>query len=211
MTTVIEAIMTRCPVIPVIVINRPEDAVPLAKALVQGGLNVLEVTLRTSHGLQAISDIKSAIPDAIVGAGTVVSVDDVQAAEQAGAEFLVSPGSPPALIETCLQRNTPILPGVATPTEAMTLYEQGIVHMKFFPAQAAGGVAMLKSIAGPLPQLKFCPTGGVSPSNAEHYLALDNVLCVGGSWMLDRDLIAARDWMGIEQKARRAASLAKPD
>lgn len=205
MSTVIEAIMTRCPVIPVIVIDRPQDAVPLARALVRGGLNVLEVTLRTASGLQAISDIKAALPEAIVGAGTVVCADDVDAAMNAGAEFLVSPGSPAALIDACLQRNVPILPGVATPTEAMTLLDRGIVHMKFFPAQAAGGVAMLKSIAGPLPQLRFCPTGGVNPDNAGDYLALDNVLCVGGSWMLDQDLIRAGDWMGIEQKARRAS------
>lgn len=209
MITVIEAIMTRCPVIPVIVIKRPEDAVPLARALVQGGLKVLEVTLRTPCALAAIGEIKSALPEAIVGAGTVVTVEDVDNAVAAGAEFLVSPGSPPALIDACLQRNVPILPGVATPTEAMTLYHRGIVHMKFFPAQAAGGVAMLKSIGGPLPQLKFCPTGGIDPDNAADYLALDNVLCIGGSWMLDSDLIAARDWMGIEQKARRASLLEK--
>lgn len=209
MTTVIEAIMTRCPVIPVIVIERPEDAVPLARALVQGGLKVLEVTLRTPHALAAVGEIKQALPEAIVGIGTVVTVDDVDRAVAAGAEFLVSPGSPAALVDACLQRNIPILPGVATPTEAMTLYHRGLVHLKFFPAQAAGGVAMLKSIAGPLPQLKFCPTGGIDPDNAADYLALDNVLCVGGSWMLDRDLIAARDWMGIEQKARRASLLAR--
>lgn len=207
MSTVLEAIMTRCPVIPVIVINHPDEAVPLAKALVRGGLKVLEITLRTEHGLRAIGDIKQAVPDAIVGAGTVVSAADIEKAVAAGSEFLVSPGSPPQLIEASLACSVPLLPGVATPTEAMTLVDRGITHMKFFPAQAAGGVPMLKSIAGPLPQIKFCPTGGVNPDNAADYLALANVLCVGGSWMLDPAKIAAQDWNAIEQSARQAALL----
>lgn len=199
--------MTRCPVIPVIVINHPREAVPLAEALVRGGLTVLEVTLRTPHGLAAISEIKQAVPEATIGAGTVVTVEDLRGAVAAGAEFLVSPGSPARLIAASLPCDIPLLPGVATPTEAMTLLEQGFTHMKFFPAQAAGGVPMLKSIAGPLPQIQFCPTGGVNPDNAGQYLALNNVLCVGGSWMLDPRAIAAGDWRSVEDAARRAADL----
>ena len=207
MSSTIESIMTRCPVIPVIVIDEPEQAVPLAQALVNGGLSVLEVTLRTAYGLQAIKDIKQALPEAIVGAGTVLSASDVKQAVAAGAEFLVSPGSPAGLITAAKSCDVPMLPGVSTPTEAMMLLEQGFTHMKFFPAQAAGGVPMLKSIAGPLPQIKFCPTGGINPANAGDYLALDNVLCIGGSWMLDVQAIARKDWQQIEELAREAAQL----
>ena len=203
----IEQIMLTSPVIPVIVINDMDDAVPLAQALVNGGLKVLEVTLRTDLGLQAITKIKQAIPEAIVGAGTVITPNDVEKSVAAGAEFLVSPGSTAALIDAALDNSVPLLPGVATPSEAMTLLGRGIAHMKFFPAQAAGGIPMLKSIAGPLPQLKFCPTGGITEANAPDFLALANVLCVGGTWMLDKALIEARDWAGIEQKARAAAQL----
>ena len=203
----IEQIMLTSPVIPVIVINDLDDAVPLAQALVNGGLKVLEVTLRTDLGLQAITKIKQAIPEAIVGAGTVITPTDVEKSVAAGAEFLVSPGCTGALIDAALDNSVPLLPGVATPSEAMTLLGRGIAHMKFFPAQAAGGIPMLKSIAGPLPQLKFCPTGGITEANAPDFLALANVLCVGGTWMLDKALIEARDWAGIEQKARAAAQL----
>ncbi|ARN75108.1 bifunctional 4-hydroxy-2-oxoglutarate aldolase/2-dehydro-3-deoxy-phosphogluconate aldolase [Oceanicoccus sagamiensis] len=203
----IEQIMTSSPVIPVIVIEDINDAVPMAKALVAGGLSVLEVTLRTDCGLQAIANIKQEVAGAIVGAGTVITPQDVDKAVAAGAEFLVSPGSTPTLIDAALNTTIPLLPGVASPSEAMLLLEQGISHMKFFPAQAAGGIPMLKSIAGPLPQIKFCPTGGVSESNAPDFLALPNVLCVGGTWMLDAALVAARDWSAIEEKARNAAQL----
>jgi 2-dehydro-3-deoxyphosphogluconate aldolase/(4S)-4-hydroxy-2-oxoglutarate aldolase len=203
----IEQIMLTSPVIPVIVINDMDDAVPLAQALVSGGLKVLEVTLRTDLGLAAITKIKQAIPEAIVGAGTVITPADVEKSVAAGAEFLVSPGCTAALIDAALDNAVPLLPGVATPSEAMTLLGRGIAHMKFFPAQAAGGIPMLKSIAGPLPQLKFCPTGGITEANAPDFLALANVLCVGGTWMLDKALIEARDWAGIEQKARAAAQL----
>lgn len=203
----IEEIMTTSPVIPVIVIDHIDDAVPMAQALVTGGLKVLEVTLRTDYGLQAIRDIKRAVPDAIVGAGTVITADDVSKAVAAGAEFLVSPGSTSSLIAAALQQSVPLLPGVATPSEAMALLERGIAYLKFFPAQAAGGIAMLKSIAGPLPQIKFCPTGGINEASARDYLALDNVLCIGGSWMLDKATIAAQEWSVIETKARAATRL----
>ena len=203
----IEQIMTTSPVIPVIVIDDINDAIPLAQALVNGGLKVLEVTLRTQYGLEAISKIKQAVPGAIVGAGTVITTQDLTNAIDAGSEFLVSPGSTALLIDAALQQSIPLLPGIATPSEAMALLERGITHMKFFPAQAAGGIPMLKSILGPLPQIKFCPTGGISVAIAPQYLALDNVLCVGGSWMLDKALIAAKDWSAIEAQAREAAQL----
>ena len=168
---------------------------------------MLEITLRTRFGLQAISAIQQAVPEAIVGAGTVLSPDDLTRAVDAGSEFLVSPGITPALLGAALAQAVPLLPGIATPGEAMAVLENGISHMKFFPAQAAGGIPMLKSIAGPLPQLKFCPTGGISEANAADFLALSNVLCVGGTWMLDSALIAAKNWSEIELRARAAARL----
>ena len=203
----IEEIMLTSPVIPVIVIDDLADAVPLANALVRGGLKVLEVTLRTEQGLAAITAIKEQVPEAIVGAGTVLTPEDVTASVAAGAEFLVSPGSTAELVDAALATSVPLLPGVATPSEAMALLAKGIEHMKFFPAQAAGGVPMLKSIAGPLPQLKFCPTGGITEGNAAEFLSLPNVLCVGGTWMLNKSLLAAKDWPEIEMQARVAALL----
>lgn len=203
----LDSIMSRCPVIPVIVIEQPEHAVPLATALYRGGLTVLEITLRTEHGLGAIRAVRAALPDAIVGAGTVVSREDVVQARDAGSQFLVSPGCTPDLLATAREVGVPLLPGVNTPSEAMLLLERGLRHLKFFPAEAAGGVAMLKSLSGPLPQLRFCPTGGISPANAAHYLSLPNVLCVGGTWMLEKQLIASADWIGIEALARDAAAL----
>ncbi len=203
----LDSIMSRCPVIPVIVIEQPEHAVPLATALYRGGLTVLEITLRTEHGLGAIRAVRAALPDAIVGAGTVVSREDVVQARDAGSQFLVSPGCTPDLLATAREVGVPLLPGINTPSEAMLLLERGLRHLKFFPAEAAGGVAMLKSLSGPLPQLRFCPTGGISPANAAHYLSLPNVLCVGGTWMLEKQLIASADWIGIEALARDAAAL----
>lgn len=202
-------IMGLSPVIPVIVIDDPDQAVPLATALYRGGLKVLEVTLRTEYGLQAIADIGQALPDAVVGAGTVITSDDVKNARQAGARFLVSPGCTPRLLASAQAEDIALLPGVNTPSEAMLLLEQGLRHLKFFPAEAAGGVAMLKSIAGPLPQLRFCPTGGINPQNAASYLDLPNVACVGGTWMLDKRAIAAGDWDTVERLSREAAGLSR--
>lgn len=202
-------IMDLSPVIPVIVIDDPDQAVPLATALYRGGLKVLEVTLRTEYGLQAIADIGQALPDAVVGAGTVIAPDDVKNARQAGARFLVSPGCTPRLLASAQAEDIALLPGVNTPSEAMLLLEQGLRHLKFFPAEAAGGVAMLKSIAGPLPQLRFCPTGGINPQNAASYLDLPNVACVGGTWMLDKRAIAAGDWDTVERLSREAAGLSR--
>jgi 2-dehydro-3-deoxyphosphogluconate aldolase/(4S)-4-hydroxy-2-oxoglutarate aldolase len=204
----LDEIMDLCPVIPVIFIDRAEDAMPLATALYNGGLKVLEVTLRTEFGLAAISAIRKALPDAVVGAGTVVTAKDVRNAKAAGAEFLVSPGCTLTLLDAARAEGIPLLPGVNSPSEAMLLLEQGQRHLKFFPAEAAGGVAMLKSILGPLPQLRFCPTGGISPDNAMEYLNLANVACVGGTWMLDKAAIATGDWAEIERLARTAAGLA---
>ncbi|MFT4920252.1 MAG: 2-dehydro-3-deoxyphosphogluconate aldolase/(4S)-4-hydroxy-2-oxoglutarate aldolase [Zhongshania aliphaticivorans] len=204
----LDEIMDLCPVIPVIVIDRAEDAVPLATALYNGGLKVLEVTLRTEFGLAAISAIRKALPDAVVGAGTVVTAENVRNAKEAGAEFLVSPGCTLTLLEAARAEGIPLLPGVNSPSEAMLLLEQGQRHLKFFPAEAAGGVPMLKSILGPLPQLRFCPTGGINPDNAMEYLSLANVACVGGTWMLDKAAIAAGDWAEIERLSRMAAGLA---
>ncbi len=202
-------IMDLSPVIPVIVIDDPDQAVPLATALYRGGLKVLEVTLRTEYGLQAIADIGQALPDAVVGAGTVIAPDDVKNARQAGARFLVSPGCTPRLLASAQAEDIALLPGVNTPSEAMLLLEQGLRHLKFFPAAAAGGVAMLKSIAGPLPQLRFCPTGGINPQNAASYLDLPNVACVGGTWMLDKRAIAAGDWDTVERLSREAGGLSR--
>ena len=163
--------------------------------------------MRTDCALAAIELIKRQIPEATVGAGTVITAQDVQRSMDAGAEFLVSPGNTPALIDAAKQAQAPLLPGVSTPSEVMQLIERGIECMKFFPAQAAGGIPMLKSIAGPLPQVKFCPTGGINEALAADYLALDNVVCVGGSWMLDKSAIAAQNWEAIQQQAKKAAAI----
>ncbi len=203
----IREIMNTSPVIPVMVINKLEQAVPLAHALVEGGLKVLEITLRTPVALDAIKQIKAEVPDAIVGAGTIINIDTLNQAIEAGSEFLVSPGYTNSLINAAINSNVPILPGVATPCEAMRLMEKGITEMKFFPAEAAGGVPMLKSIGGPLPQITFCPTGGVNSKNASEYLALNNVACVGGSWMAPADLVDAENWQEITLRAKQAASI----
>lgn len=203
----IRDIMATSPVVPVLVIEDAANAVPLAKALYAGGLKVLEITLRTDAALASISAIRDELPDAIVGAGTVIDAKTLQAAEKAGSQFFVSPGLTDSLIDAARYSSVPLLPGVATPTEAMRLYEMGFNALKFFPAEAAGGTAMLKAISGPLPQLAFCPTGGVNPDNAASYLALSNVHCVGGSWMAPAKLVNEKKWDEIEAMAKVAASL----
>ncbi|MEV4326425.1 bifunctional 4-hydroxy-2-oxoglutarate aldolase/2-dehydro-3-deoxy-phosphogluconate aldolase [Microbispora rosea] len=195
------------PIVPVVVLDDAESAVPLARALVAGGLPVIEVTLRTPAALDAIRRIAAEVPEAVVGAGTVRSPGDVEAAAGAGARFLVSPGTTPGLLAAMLAAGVPFLPGVATATEAMTLAERGVRELKFFPAEPAGGVAYLKSLSGPLPDVRFCPTGGITPSNAPAYLALPNVGCVGGSWLTPRSLVAAGDFARIEKLASEAAAL----
>lgn len=194
------------PVIPVLVIDDPKTARPLGEALVSGGLCVLEVTLRTEAAIKAIS-IMSEIKGAYVGAGTVLSDPQASAAKQAGAKFAVSPGSTPALRQACFDHKLPLLPGAATGSEIMELLEAGYAHQKFFPAEAIGGAKALGALASPLPQVTFCPTGGVTPQNAKEYLSLGNVRCVGGSWVAPKDLIKARDWSGIADLAKSAARL----
>ncbi|MFF0432455.1 bifunctional 4-hydroxy-2-oxoglutarate aldolase/2-dehydro-3-deoxy-phosphogluconate aldolase [Streptomyces sp. NPDC004327] len=195
------------PVVPVVVIEDAADAVPLARALAAGGLPLIEVTLRTPAALDAIRAIADAVPEAVVGAGTVVSAAGVADAVGAGARFLVSPGWTDGLLDAMRGSGVPFLPGVSTASEVVALLERGITDMKFFPAEAAGGVPYLKSLAGPLPRARFCPTGGISPASAPAYLALPNVPCVGGTWMLPADALAARDWARVEALARQAAGL----
>lgn len=204
----INDIVKVAPVIPVMVVERIEDAVPLARALYNGGLKVLEITLRTPCALDAIAAMVEALPgDAVIGAGTIITPADLEKAVNAGSTFLVSPGTTPALIEAAKSSSVPLLAGVATPTEAMNLYAQGFTHLKFFPAEAAGGVSMMKSIGGPLPQITFCPTGGIDLAKAPSYLALPNVACVGGTWMAPKEMMKAGRWDEIERLAREAASL----
>ena len=204
----INEIVKVAPVIPVMVVEHIEDAVPLAQALYNGGLKVLEITLRTPCALDAITAMVENLPaDAVIGAGTIITPADLEKAVKAGSTFLVSPGTTPALIEAAKASAVPLLPGVATPTEAMHLLVEGFTHQKFFPAEAAGGVPMLKSIGGPLPQITFCPTGGIDLAKAPTYLALPNVACVGGTWMAPKELMKAGRWDEIERLAREAASL----
>ncbi|MEE2041694.1 bifunctional 4-hydroxy-2-oxoglutarate aldolase/2-dehydro-3-deoxy-phosphogluconate aldolase [Nocardiopsis sp. CT-R113] len=200
-------ILDLAPVMPVVVVSDAETAVPLARALVAGGLAGIEVTLRTPAGLEAIERIAAEVPEAVVGAGTVVTPDQARAAADAGARFLVSPGCTAGLASAMADTGLPFLPGVATVSEAMELLERGLSAMKFFPAEASGGAAFLKSLTGPLPQVRFCPTGGITVASAPDYLALPNVGCVGGSWLTPADLVAAGDWERVTQLAKEAAAL----
>ncbi|HEY7977540.1 MAG TPA: bifunctional 4-hydroxy-2-oxoglutarate aldolase/2-dehydro-3-deoxy-phosphogluconate aldolase [Rhizomicrobium sp.] len=195
------------PVIPVLTIARVDDAVALAQALAEGGLTVLEVTLRTEAALDAISAIARNVPKAIVGAGTVLTTADLENARNTGAKFAVSPGLTDALADRADAVSFPILPGVATASEIMRGRERGLRHFKFFPAESSGGVAALKSFAGPFSDVRFCPTGGITLETAPAYLALANVMCVGGSWMAPRRLIDDKDWKAITNLARGAAKL----
>ncbi|MEV5610371.1 bifunctional 4-hydroxy-2-oxoglutarate aldolase/2-dehydro-3-deoxy-phosphogluconate aldolase [Streptomyces sp. NPDC052225] len=202
------SVLDLAPVVPVVVVEDAADAVPLARALVAGGLPAIEVTLRTPAALDAIRAIADGVPDAVVGAGTVISPANVADSVAAGARFLVSPGWTDALLVAMKGSGVPFLPGVSTTSEVVALLERGVREMKFFPAEAAGGAAYLKSLSGPLPQARFCPTGGISPANALSYLTLENVGCVGGSWMLPGDAVAAKDWGRIEALAREASLIA---
>ncbi|GAA1905318.1 bifunctional 4-hydroxy-2-oxoglutarate aldolase/2-dehydro-3-deoxy-phosphogluconate aldolase [Streptomyces durmitorensis] len=201
------SVLDLAPVVPVVVVEDVADAVPLARALVAGGLPAIEVTLRTPAALDAIRAIAAQVPDAVVGAGTVISATNVADSVDAGARFLVSPGWTDTLLAAMKASGVPFLPGVSTTSEVVALIERGVHEMKFFPAEAAGGTAYLKSLGGPLPQARFCPTGGIGLASAPSYLALKNVGCVGGSWMLPADAVAAKDWGRIEALAREAAAL----
>lgn len=203
-------IMRASPVIPVIAIDNPDHAVPLARALVAGGIRVLEVTLRTAHGLPAIRAIAREVPDAIVGVGTLTQPGEFAAARDAGAVFGVSPGLTPALIEAAKTSGLPLLPGVMTPSEVMAAREAGFRQLKLFPAVPAGGVGMLNAIAGPLPDVMFCPTGGISQDNAAQFLACANVACVGGSWLTPKEALRDGDWVRITALARAASGLRTP-
>jgi 2-dehydro-3-deoxyphosphogluconate aldolase / (4S)-4-hydroxy-2-oxoglutarate aldolase len=195
------------PVIPVIVINRLEDAVPMAQALVDGGVKVLEVTLRTSIALQCMEAIARAVPGAIVGAGTVRSRADAQAAKDAGCVFAVSPGYTTEVGQACRDIGLPLLPGVATASEVMQANAEGFMFLKFFPATAAGGIPMLKALAGPFTDVVFCPTGGITLETAPQFLALPNVKVCGGSWLTPADAVAAKDWARITRLAKEASAL----
>lgn len=196
------------PIVPVLVVDDAVHAQPLAQALVTGGLPALEVTLRTPAALEVIAEMAK-VDGGVVGAGTLLTPEDVHAAIDAGAKFGVSPGATDRLLDACEEAGLPLLPGVATATEAMRLLERGYTMLKFFPAEAAGGAPALKAIGAPIPQVSFCPTGGVSPANASNYLSLSNVVCAGGSWVAPKDLVQAGDWDGITKLAKDAAALAR--
>ena len=202
-------IMALAPVIPVLTVASVEDGLAQAKALIAGGLYAIEVTLRTPSALEAIKAIANNIPDAVVGAGTIVSADQINQAVAAGAKFLVSPGTPAVLANAAAQSPVPFLPGCATASEAMALMERGFRALKLFPAEAAGGVKLLASLAAPLPNLRFCPTGGIDLEKAPEYLRLPNAPCVGGSWMLQKAALAAGDYLAVESLSRDAAGLTR--
>ncbi|OYY05359.1 MAG: keto-deoxy-phosphogluconate aldolase [Acidocella sp. 35-58-6] len=200
-------ILGAAPVIPVVIIDDLAHAVPLARALVAGGLPVIEITLRTSLGLEAIRAIAAEVPEAIVGVGTVLTPAQYVASAKAGARFAVSPGTTKTLADAAADAGLAPLPGVSTASEAMALIERGYTFAKFFPAEPAGGAAFLSAIASPLPQLTFCPTGGITVESAPRYLNLPNVICVGGSWMVGRAIIGAAHWTTITEAAKQAAGL----
>jgi 2-dehydro-3-deoxyphosphogluconate aldolase/(4S)-4-hydroxy-2-oxoglutarate aldolase len=202
-------IMLASPVIPVIAIDELDHAVPLARALVTGGIRVLEVTLRTAHGLPAIRAIAQQVPEAIVGVGTLTQAEEFVAARDAGAVFGVSPGLTLALIGASKASGLPLLPGVMTPSEVMAAREAGFRQLKLFPAVPAGGIGMLNAIAGPLPDVMFCPTGGISQETAAQFLACKNVACVGGSWLTPKEAVQAGDWARITALAAAASGLRK--
>ncbi len=201
------AIMKLAPVIPVLTVRDVADGVAQARALVAGGLPAIEVTLRTPAGLAAIAEIAKSVPGAHVGAGTIIEPEQIEAAVNAGAKFLVSPGTSPALAAAAAAAPIPFLPGIATPSEAMTLRALGFRALKLFPSEAVGGARLLSSLFAPIPDLVFCPTGGIDAAKAPSYLALPNVLCVGGSWMLPKSALEAGDYGRIEEIARAAAAL----
>jgi 2-dehydro-3-deoxyphosphogluconate aldolase/(4S)-4-hydroxy-2-oxoglutarate aldolase len=203
----LESLLDVVPVLPVVVIDRLEDAVPVARALVAGGLPAIELTLRTPVALDAIRAIADDVPEILVGAGTVVTPGQAKEAHDAGARFLVSPGSTPGLLAAMADTGLPFLPGTATVSEALAVLEAGFTEMKFFPAEASGGAAYLRSVASPIPAARFCPTGGITATTAPDYLALPNVGCVGGSWLTPTAVLEAGDWTRVESLARAAADL----
>lgn len=206
----IKPFMSLGPVIPVLVIDDTDKAVPLARALIAGGIKVLEITLRTPNALSVISEIARHVPDAVLAAGTVTTPEQWEASARAGARFAVSPGLTPRLLDAAAQAPIPLLPGVATASELMSAMDAGFECFKFFPAQQAGGVGMLKALGGPFAQALFCPTGGITPQTAPDYLALPNVACVGGSWLAPSAALASGDWAAITALAQAASRLRMP-
>lgn len=202
----LESMLRIAPVVAVVVIERRHDAVPLARALVAGGIRAIEITLRTPVALDAIRAIAAEVEGAVAGAGTVLRAADLRAAEDAGAKFAVSPGVSPALLAAAQESSLPFLPGSASASEALALFERGYRLQKFFPAEPAGGSDYLRALGGPLPGIGFCPTGGIRAANAAKYLALPNVVCVGGSWLSPSELVGAADWAAITALARAAAA-----
>ena len=198
----IQSVLGACPLVPVITIHKLEDAVPLARALVAGGIGILEITLRTEHGLAAIRQLRRALPEVWVGAGTVAQVSQYREAEAAGAQFIITPGVTEELLDFGLSAHAPLLPGVSTISEMMMGYAKGYREFKFFPAEVAGGIKALQGFAGPFADVTFCPTGGIRRETAREYLALDNVAAVGGTWLTPSDAIANSDWEGISEIAR---------
>ncbi|KIC67628.1 bifunctional 4-hydroxy-2-oxoglutarate aldolase/2-dehydro-3-deoxy-phosphogluconate aldolase [Pseudarthrobacter phenanthrenivorans] len=203
------AVLNTSPVIPVVTIDDPQDAVPLARALADGGVGIIELTLRTESALTSVKLIAEEVPEILVGAGTILTPAQADAAVAAGARFLVSPGVTPALLTSMLSLDVPVLPGVATVGEVMAVLDAGLDAMKFFPAGPAGGPKYLAAIGAPIPQVRFCPTGGISLATAPDYLALPNVACVGGSWLTPADAVQAKDWDTITALARGAAALSR--
>ena len=197
-------VLNTCSVVPVIVINNLDHAIPLAKALLAGGVKVLEVTLRTPVAIEAIKMISEEVPKAVVGAGTVATQEDLNAVAEAGGVFAISPGLTPALLSAAINGPIALIPGISTASELMLGMEYGLREFKFFPAEAAGGIKMIKSIGGPFPQATFCPTGGISPANYKEYLSLKNVACVGGSWLAPTDALEQGDYQKITDLARKA-------
>lgn len=201
------SLLDRVPVVPVVVVDELAHAVPVARALVAGGLPVIELTLRTPVALDAIRAIAEEVPEILVGAGTIVTPGQAKEALDAGAQFLVSPGSTPTLLAAMAETGLPFLPGTATVSEVLAVLEAGFTQMKFFPAEASGGAAFLRSVAAPVPAARFCPTGGITAASAASYLALPNVGCVGGSWLTPTEALATGDWARVERLAREAAAL----
>lgn len=204
---ILDDILKFAPVVPVLSIAHLDDAVPLARALCAGGLRVLEITLRSDIALAAMTKIAHAVPEAIVGAGTVLNAEHLQQVADAGARFAISPGATPALLAAGLSSAIPLLPGIATASEIMLGLAAGYTRFKFFPAESSGGINAIKSFAGPFKDVRFCPTGGIDAALAPHYLKLGNVITVGGSWMAPNALIAAKDWAGITELARACTRL----
>ena len=204
-----EEIFAAGPVVPVLVINDVEKAVPLAKALMEGGIKVLEVTLRTPAAIDVIKRIAQEVPDSLIGAGTVTNAQQLKAVVEAGAKFAISPGMTADLLQAGMDSEIPLIPGISSTSDLRKGKDAGYTHMKFFPAEASGGVKAIKSISGPFPDVTFCPTGGIGPNNYNDYLALNNVKCVGGSWLAPDDAIESGDWARITQLAKEAVAGAK--